>query len=39
VTVNSEDPAVDAQVDSIADEELRHRLGQFGRALKARKPL
>jgi hypothetical protein len=39
VAVHSEDPAVDAQVDTIADEELRHRLGQFGRALKARKPL
>jgi hypothetical protein len=30
---------VDAQVNTIADEELRRRLGQFGRALKARKPL
>ena len=34
-----DDPAVDALVGSIGDEELRRRLGQFGRALKARKPL
>jgi hypothetical protein len=26
-------------VDGIGDEGLKHRLGQFGRALKARKPL
>jgi hypothetical protein len=36
---NREDPAIDALVDGIGDEELRRRLGQFGRALKARKPL
>jgi hypothetical protein len=34
-----EDPAVDALVGSIGDEDLRRRLGQFGRALKTRKPL
>jgi len=36
---NREDPAIDALVDGIGDEELKRRLGQFGRALKARKPL
>ncbi|MFM9844065.1 MAG: DUF721 domain-containing protein [Dongiaceae bacterium] len=36
---NREDPAIDALVDGIGDEELRRRLSQFGRALKARKPL
>lgn len=38
-TGNREDPEVDALVGSIGDKELRRRLGQFGRALKARKPL
>jgi len=33
------DPAVDALVSPIGDQELRLRLSQFGRALKARKPL
>lgn len=35
----ADDPAIDDAVSSVADEELRRRLGQFGRALKLRKPL
>jgi hypothetical protein len=35
----AEDPAVEAAVSGVADETLRQRLSQFGRALKARKPL
>ena len=38
-TAPAEDPAVDAAVSGVADETLRQRLSQFGRALKARKPL
>lgn len=33
------DPAIDEAVSGVADEELRRRLRQFGRALKLRKPL
>ena len=35
----AEDPAVEAAVSGVADETLRQRLSQFGRAIKARKPL
>jgi hypothetical protein len=35
----TEDAAVDAAVGGVSDEELRLRLRQFGRALKARKTL
>jgi hypothetical protein len=38
-TAAAEDPAIDALVKPVADEQLRHRLGNFGRAIKARKPL
>lgn len=38
-TAAIEDPAIDALVKPVADEQLRQRLGNFGRALKARKPL
>ena len=35
----ADDPAIDDAVSGVTDKELRRCLGQFGRALKLRKPL